>query len=847
MGLVDLVIIIIFAVIITLAIRANKISVPRDTRHKSVKQFSTASQTKLLTTTLQTLELSSNNLLQKFQHLHVLPKPPIPPEPPPDRTKAGSSRINDFSFMIHSTDGATQKPRKCAMQYSLPQPKINGTLLIHKSCNSYLSRKDPSRDQNYNSLSRPPPTNLTKIIAFSVFEFPSNFCLHKIAISLAVFVAEHQQNSKGNSIIVLTLANNLPHYNTSPSQLLSTNMNIFYDVPIGFQPRNSSECAAMGREEITPEMLSPLEASLFLRGQFTISTRRLRVMNCPTTARDNHVLWRYLASPVTQYTLGDLPFGETDTLDENAITWGGHGSTRRRPTLYSIGGAPMRFSACPMTLTGKDFPGTPRADGSFQISSFPFLSEHRMNLKELIIDPVTKKSLRKTRVVQVQPTMILPGEEPFWSNAIYISGLGCYQAARPCITGAILSHLYHFLLAAGLRDQAKRFKIGSQLDWTHLQYDSRDGHPRVQHVATLRIMINDPTDQSDEAAIYAGEICDILCSEIFGDSAAPFIDYAFLGFKLRVHRHDLSGSLQPLAAQLRRDLDQPPPSEGLYKIVIRKLSSLPCLSWVQARVQAAGVRDLVNVAYEHVESSTSPRDNTRQWQHPFLVALYFSSAAGARSMRHDKPALIAHILQPFLGNPLVKMSATCHPEIPLLTQHEPIFHLDGGALPDLQRVRQTYRQLNVIEVYKAQTRGEPTTPTEDLEHSMHASNLQESTGRPSSSNRTASPKRTRNGASLATQPRALPPPSHEPDATDLRLRDDVEALVFTLYNRHPTETYQYIEHILGELEQQLNRAGHLSSTMGATQEEHGYELDTRPLQKACQDEMKEAQVNDDDI
>jgi hypothetical protein len=816
MGISDLIIKINLMVILTLAIRANKIPLLWTPLQTSAMQLGTNLRTTIFSNSHLPLANSLNYTKHKIHHTNQPQKQPIPPEPPPSSDI--SSRSDSEEALLESSLHAQSLHylwRSAVSHLSILASKI-------KACYIYLGSISEQSTMNQllahvNLLS--PTTFSTKKAEFSVCVVCAHlFKIGSFSSSLlkkqTVVAPTRRSRSKYSNNSLLAQVHITYYYSlTNHSE-----MNAFYDTPPGFVSPRALGAPQPRPVRIVPAMLSPLEASLFLRSKFLLSTSKLRISNCPTKAIDNFCLWDYFASPCG-YQMEELPFGKHDELDENAILWGGHGSTRRRPTLYSIapGGATMTFTSCPMTRSGLHLPSFQRrGDGSTEITAFPFVTSHRINLKELFINPATGKSQKRTRLVQLQPTMVLPGEDHLWANTFYISGLGPYADCRSCVHGAVLSKLYHYLLSQDLEVYARRFQFGSQLDWTHLQYESRDGIRREQHVATLRLLLNDPTDQSEDATEYATEIRDILCSFLFGSSPDASTVSDFLGFQLRVHRHDISGSLQPLASKLRQDLDQPPPAQGLFKITLRHLSSFPCLPWIQARLHAAGVRDLVNVAYEHVEASKTPRDHKKEFQHPFLVALFFSTPAGARGMRLDTPDKMINIFMPVLASKYVKMTASCTPPIPPRKPEEPAYPLIHTALPEIGQVKNIHDHLDATEVMRALLHPAPAS-LPDSDANVAANSHPQTASSSGIHDRHPSPKRTREG----DQPRDrdLPPASNDPDENDLELQEEIAALASMLYSRHPTDTYQFLEKLLDALGSQLLKDGHSSSRVYNTQDE----------------------------
>jgi hypothetical protein len=206
-------------------------------------------------------------------------------------------------------------------------------------------------------------------------------------------------------------------------------------------------------------------------------------------SKDIHRLWIYINNDLG-YKVGPLPFQRDDSLSDNAYEWAHPDSTTKRPLLISdaIHENPMLFHSTVMTVSGRTHPGWER--DPFISASFPMYTEHRINLSAFVTNPKSKRLEPQIRLIQIQPTLISPGSDQFWTPILILSGLGNnYSQSKCCITSVD-------------PDFGERFTRSVQLDWSFFQFNSVGGNQRTQPFAVLKVCKNNPDDQTAAATDF---------------------------------------------------------------------------------------------------------------------------------------------------------------------------------------------------------------------------------------------------------------------------------------------------------------------------------------------------------
>jgi hypothetical protein len=587
-------------------------------------------------------------------------------------------------------------------------------------------------------------------------------------------------------------------YNNHSCFLL--NMNGYYDTPPGFHAARHSATPTPRNASSLPlklQDLSNLDASLVLRANYKIRTHLLRVSNCPMKSKDIHRLWIYINTDLG-YKVGSLPFQPDDSLSDNAYEWAHPDSTTKRPLLISdaVHENPMLFHSTVLTISGRTHPGWER-DPSVS-ASFPMYTEHRINLSAFVTNPKSKRLEPQTRLIQIQPTLISPGSEQFWTPIFILSGLGnSYSQSKCCITGAVLSHLYACISLAD-PDFGERFTRSVQLDWSFFQFNSVEGNQRTQPVAVLKVCKNDPDDQTAAATEFARKIGNLILGHIFASNPAASTVFAFCGFNIRVHRVDRSGSLQPLGDILRRELTLMAPSDTLFKITLQNLSPYPSLPLILYRLKETGISDIQNIAYVQAESHRGPRPNRLDWMHPFQVAIFLQSAGSAHALLHPhNQSHISQCLSPLLEDSMVPLILIPPSNLP------PVSAADH--LPPLRFPTSSVTQHSLQRLYQA-------LPIQSVQqHYLHPAPApipQPTAVSPASASapsRHQSPKRSRIPG-LAEEESSSPKPL-VPTDDDERLFSEISERLEYLYQRLPSDTYSFVSTMLDRLRDQLSQDG----------------------------------------
>lgn len=537
--------------------------------------------------------------------------------------------------------------------------------------------------------------------------------------------------------------------------------------------------------------LSALELALILRSHFKIRTHLLRISNCPMKAKDIHRLWSYIKHDLG-YKVGALPFAADATLSDNALEWAHEESTTKRPLFICDANLEnqMLFHSTVLTASGRTHPGW-ETDASVS-SSFPMYSEHRMTLSTMVPNPKSKRLEAQTRLVQIQPTLIFPQCEQYWSPLLIVSGLGtAYSSSKSCITGAVHAHLKGLLTAVD-PDYENRYYRSVQLDWTNFQFTTINGERRTQPIATLRICKNDPDDQSAEALQFARKIGPLILGHIFETNSAAQTTHSFCKFLLRVHRVDRSGTTQPLGSTLRRDLMLPPPSDNLYRVTLQNLTPYPSLPLIHQRLLLIGLTGIENIAYSQTESTRTARQNRLEWMNTFQVSIFFNSVGNALALLHPhNQSHLSQCLAPLLEDSNVPLIMIPPGNLPLVSPSDPMptlrFPITYPAQPALQKL---YRIFPISSIYQQYAHPSPrpsSLPTEAP-----------------TEQRESSPKRAR------PQPestRTSSPQPLQPTDRDRRMYEDITTNLQILYRRLPTDTYLFVSDMLDQLKEQITEDG----------------------------------------
>jgi hypothetical protein len=602
-----------------------------------------------------------------------------------------------------------------------------------------------------------------------------------------------------------SLANASPHN--------SLQMNAFFDTPPppGFLRRPPVTPASNSDLHRKPRLqeISPLDLCLMLRADLKIHSHMLRISNCPMKAKDIHRLWMYLKQDLG-YKMDILPFAPDADLTDNAFDWAHPESTSKRPLLISDAEqiTPMRFYSTMLTASGCTHPGWEKESGVSM--SFPMYSEHRITLSTFVANPKSKRLESQTRLIQVQPTLITPNCEHYWTPLLIISGLGtAYSSSKSCITGATHAHLRGFLEELD-PDLAMRFSRYAQIDWSYFQFTTASGVRRTQPVATLKICKNDPDDQSPAALKYAQKAGPLILGHIFGTDPAAHISHSFCGFKLRVHRVDRSGSLQPLGDILRRDLVLPSPSDHLHKIVFQNLTPYPSLPLIYHRLLTVGLTGIENIAYVQTETSRAPRQNRLDWMNSFQVAIYLTSAGNALALLHpSNRSHISQCLAPVLEDGNIPLILQPPDNLPLVSHSDPMPSLRFPiSYPTQAIIQRLYRDYPADQIYQQYAHPPPPHPeTPDTLPSAASSSAQ--------APRNQSPKRGRPMSAASDSPVTLLHPAESDD----QLFADIRRQLTFLYQRLPSETYIFVSNTLDEIRDQLSQDGYLQESSQAPDQE----------------------------
>jgi len=654
--------------------------------------------------------------------------------------------------------------------------KLPNLSLNHKeNLSSFIS---PSHTQN--------TTQKTQVFSFCTFSNNGSFTKKNILF----------KKSRWNKWLKKPITTTQLCVTPLPHKSFFSKMNSYYDSPPGFASRRSPAPSSRITTSLPsrPQDLSRLDASLILRTNYKIRTSYLRVSNCPMKAKDIHRLWMYIHKDLG-YKVGTLPFAADDPLSDNAFDWAHPDSTTKRPVLISdaIHENSMQFHSAVMTISGRTHPGW-ESDPSVS-ASFPMYSEHRINLSAFVTNLKTKRLEPQTRLIQIQPTMIPPTSEPYWTPLLILSGLGSnYSNSKCCVTGAVLAHLYGFIYSFN-EDFGERFTRSVQIDWSFFQFTVPGGNQRTQPVAVLKICKNDPDDQSESATLFSKKIGNLILGHIFESNPAAHTPFDFCGFAIRVHRVDRAGTLQPLSDILRKDLILPAPSDVLYKIILQNLSPFPSLPLIHQRIRETGILDIENIAYVQIETNRAPRHNRLDWMNQFQVALFLKSVGSAQALLHPhNQNHISQCLASVLEDSMVPLILIPPSNLPPISPERltPLrFPISSITQQILQRLYQTLP----INAVQQQYLHPPPSPIPQSRTSVTDSS--------SAPSRNQSPKRSRQPHSSEEGPSQ----PLEPTDNDIAIFNEVSERLMFLYKRLPSDTYSFVSNTLDQLRDQLSQDG----------------------------------------
>jgi hypothetical protein len=146
--------------------------------------------------------------------------------------------------------------------------------------------------------------------------------------------------------------------------------------------------------------------------------------------------------------------------------------------------------------------------------------------------------------------LLQPGCERNWKPCIVVLGFGStYVFSRSCITGAVHSYMSQFLQQVDPQ-LAERYPYSAQFEWTYIQSPTMTESTSVtQPVGQLRLLVNDPGDQSPEALHFVQHCHSRILAHIFQLSTASHNVQDF--YELRIGRRELDSGCAHLFSVLR--------------------------------------------------------------------------------------------------------------------------------------------------------------------------------------------------------------------------------------------------------------------------------------------------------